>query len=157
MNAQDLWSLAGDGMRQLAVGAVGVFAGAMLTEAGVLVPYWRSLDAETFHRWYRANAARLVDFFGPLTWIAGLSALTSALWSLRAQHAGATWAAVAAVLMLIVVAMFPAYFKRANASFVAGFASSDETVSALRDWAAWHWVRTSLSVGALVAAVLAAH
>jgi len=151
-----LWSMTGAGIEYLTVGAVGVFAGSMLTEAGILVPYWRSLDADTFHRWYRANAARLVGFFGPLTWLAGLSALTSALWSSAVEEKGNPWAAAAAALMLVIVVMFPAYFKRANASFVTGLGSTEETVRALRTWAAWHWTRTALSIGALVAATLAA-
>ena len=53
----------------------------MLTEGGLLVPYWRSLECESFHQWYGANAARLVHFFGLLTWIAGLTALAAALLS----------------------------------------------------------------------------
>lgn len=46
----------------VAVMALGLFAGAMLTEAGVLVPHWRSIDAQTFHAWYRSNATRSSPF-----------------------------------------------------------------------------------------------
>ena len=111
MAAQDLLLVAGEIVRGLAAGALGVFAGAMLTEAGVLVPYWRSLAPPAFHAWYRANGARLVRFFGPLTWLAGVSALAAALLSLWTADERALWAALAAVLSLTVVAMFPIHVE----------------------------------------------
>ena len=152
---QQTLSVVTDLVQAITVGALGVFAGAMLTEAGVLVPYWRSLEARTFHAWYRANAARLARFFGAITWIAGLSALAWALLSVVSGEPRMTRAMVTAGLMLTTVAMFPVYFKRANAGFVAGQASSDETAHALQRWATWHWVRTAISFGAFAAAVAA--
>lgn len=136
----------------VAIVALGLFAGAMLTEAGVLVPYWRSVDAPAFHAWYRANATRLVAFFGAVTWLAGLSALASAVLAVAACAPQATRAVIAAGLMLTTVAMFPLYFKGANARFVVGMTSPDETAAALRQWAAWHRVRTGISCLAFVAA-----
>ena len=75
-----------DLVQMLTVGALGLFAGAMLTEAGLLVPFWRSLDSAAFHAWYRSNARRLIAFFGPLTWGAGVAALVSATVSLAIPH-----------------------------------------------------------------------
>src|SRR6187549_355869 len=92
--------------QMIAGGALGLFAGAMLTEAGFLVPYWRSLDASAFHAWYRSNAGRLIAFFGPLTWAAGVAALVSAGMSLAVPDDGQQWAVAAAALMLMVIGMF---------------------------------------------------
>ena len=50
----------------LAAVGLGLAAGAMLAEGAVLVPWWRSLPAESFLRWYADNGARLFAFFGPL-------------------------------------------------------------------------------------------
>lgn len=155
MSALDFWLVVDEVVRGLTVVATGMFAGAMLTEAGLLVPYWQSLEAAAFHRWYRANASRLVGFFGPLTWLAGLSALASALLALATADGDRVWAVLAAALMLAVVAMFPMYFKQANAGFVAGLSSTEETRHALARWAAWHWVRAVISLAALVAAGMA--
>lgn len=52
--------------------------------------------------------------------------------------------------------MFPIYFKQANAGFVAGMSTAEGLRDELGRWAAWHWVRTAISLGALVAAILAA-
>ena len=138
-----------------AVIALGLFAGAMLTEGCVLVPYWQSIDAAAFHAWYRANAARLVRYFGPLTWLAGLSTLGSALVRFTLGAPSLTWSLASAALMLMVVAMFPLYFKDSNGRFLAGMESATHTATALRSWAAWHWLRTALSCAALIAATQA--
>ena len=50
----------------LAVLLLGVTAGAMLAEAAILVPYWRSLAPADFFDWYAAHASLLVDFYSPL-------------------------------------------------------------------------------------------
>ena len=156
MTAQDFLLVAGEVVRGVAAGSLGVFAGAMLTEAGVLVPYyWRSLEATEFYEWYGANARRLVGFFGPLTWLGGVSALVGALLSLWTRHASAPAATVAAALTLAIVATFPIYFKRANASFVSGTNDAVGLREELGRWAAWHRVRTALSLGGLVAAIVA--
>ena len=87
--------LLGELFALLAVALLGIFFGAMLTEGLVLVPYWRSLPAEAFYTWYGANDERLLGFFGPLTWLAALSALAAAgisLWTTRPGR----WYAVAA-------------------------------------------------------------
>ena len=147
-------SVVAEPIQAITVGALGVFAGAMLTEAGVLVPYWRSLDARTFHEWYRANASRLARFFGALTWTAGLSALACALLAVALEEPHMARSVVAAGLMLTTVAMFPLYFKGANARFVEQV-SSDDTARALQRWATWHWVRTAISFGAFAAAAAA--
>jgi hypothetical protein len=45
--------------RFLSAASLGIFAGAMLTEGLVLVPYWRSLTPAEFFGWYGANDQRL--------------------------------------------------------------------------------------------------
>ena len=140
----------------LAVASLGIFFGAMLTEGLVLVPYWRSLPAEAFYSWYAANDKRLLGFFGPLTWLAALSALAAAVVSLWTAHPGRWYAAVTAACLLVVVSMFFVYFEQANAAFSAGGMPANELRAELDRWAAWHWVRSALSLVALSAAILAA-
>jgi len=140
----------------LAVGSLGVFVGAMLTEGFVLVPYWRALSADAFYVWYGANDKRLVAFFGPITWFAGLTTLAAAGLSLWTAHPGRWYALAAAVCILGVVAMFFVYFERANASFSLRNMPANELRLELDRWASWHWVRCGLSLVALTAVILAA-
>jgi hypothetical protein len=147
--------LLGELLALLAVASSGIFLGAMLTEGLVLVPYWRSLPAETFYAWYGANDKRLLGFFGPLTWLAALSTLAAAGISMWMAHPRRWYAMAAAACMLVIVSMFFVYFERANATFSLGRMPAHELRLELEHWAAWHRVRTGLSLAVLTAAVLA--
>lgn len=146
----------GDLLALVAVASLGIFFGAMLTEGLVLVPHWRSIPAEAFYSWYGANDKRLVGFFGPLTWLAALSALAAAGTALWMTRPGRWYAVAAATCALVVVSMFFLYFERANASFSLGRMPDNELRAELNRWAAWHWARSGLSLVALAAAALAA-
>ena len=76
--------------------------------------------------------------------------------SLWTTHPGRWYAVAAAACALVVVSMFFVYFERANASFSLGKMPANELRVELDRWAAWHWMRSGLSVAALTAAVLAA-
>jgi len=140
--------------RFLSVASLGLFAGAMLTEGFVLVPYWRSLAPAEFLAWYAANNRRLVGFFGPLTAVTALLAIAAALGSLWEGHPGRWLALLAALLSLAVVSTFFLYFQKANASFATGSLGLDRVAAELTRWATWHWWRTGLSLAALALAML---
>jgi len=141
-------------IRFLCTGALGVFAGAMLTEGLVLVPYWRLLPPAEFLTWYAANGQRLLGYFGPLTWLAGLLAIAAALVSLWQSHPGRWPALLAAVLMFAVVSTFYLYFRNANASFATASLPVEKVAGELKRWAGWHWWRTCLSFLALAAGLM---
>jgi hypothetical protein len=138
-----------------AVVALGLSAGAMLTEAVVFVGYWRSLAPGDFLAWFRDNEPRLVSFFGPLQFAsAGLAAVAAGLRG-RRGGASAAWLAVAALLAVAAIALYPLYFRDANARFATATIAPAEVPAALARWARWQWVRTAVGVGASVAALLA--
>ncbi len=142
-------------LRYLAAASLGVFAGAMLTEGGVLVPYWRSLAPDEFLRWYAANAQRLLAFFSPVTSVSAVLAILAAVASLWEGHPGRWYALVAAGLAVGIVASFFLYFEQANASFAAATIAVDAVPAELARWSAWHNARSALSVVALVSSLLA--
>lgn len=143
-----------DLVRFLSVVALGLYAGAMLTEGLVLVPYWRTLPAEDFLRWYAANDRRLIGFFGPLTSVTVLLAVAAALASLWEGHPGRWPALIAALLPAVTVAMFFLYFRRANGSFAAATIHVDDVAAELARWSAWHWLRIGLSAAAFAAGLM---
>src|SRR4030095_16680485 len=110
--------------RFLSVGSLGIFAGAMLTEGLVLVPYWRSLAPAEFFAWYAANDQRLLGFFGPLTSVTALLAIAAAISSVWQGHDVKLFALMAALLAVVVVSTFFVYFQRANESFAAASISA---------------------------------
>ncbi len=139
----------------LATLALGLSAGALITEAGILVPYWRSLQPEEFLSWYRQHASLLVRFFGSLEVVSTLLVVAAALLSGFTGRPGSGLLGLSAGLTLLVLAAFPLYFQRANASFSAGTIAVDAVARELRRWSSWHWVRTLVAIGAFVAAALA--
>jgi Domain of unknown function (DUF1772) len=140
-------------LQVLSAAALGVYAGSMLTEGCVLVPYWRAAPAGEFLAWYGVNQRRLPGFFGPVTWIAGLVAVAAAVAALWVGHPGRWPALAAAVLMALAAASFFVYFERANATFASRTVGEGELAAELRRWAAWHWARTVVSLVALAAAL----
>lgn len=141
-------------IRLLSVALLGIFAGAMITEGGLLVPYWRSLAPAAFLDWYRENDRRLLAFFSPLTSATAVLALLAALAALWDGHDGRWLAALAAASALLVVATFFLYFERANSSFATGSIGVAGVADELRRWASWHWWRMALSLIAFGAGLL---
>ncbi len=137
-----------------AAGALGLSAGALLTEGAVLVPWWRSLPPEAFLDWYATNAARLFNFFGVVEIAAGVLAVAAAA-LYRFHHGGGGLFVAAAGLAVAVLSFFPLYFEQVNADFAAGTVELAAVAGELALWAAWHWARTLIGVGAFVAALLA--
>ena len=62
----------------LAVTAMGLTAGAVLAEAMVLVPYWRSMPPAAFLAWYRQHGELLFRFYAPLEIAAALLVVAAA-------------------------------------------------------------------------------
>lgn len=138
----------------ITVVALGISAGALITEGEVLVPYWQSLPPSDFLSWYHDNAGLLFNFFGPAEIVAAVLALTSALMFAVKRLQGSSWLIVAAAFAIAVLLAFPLYFKDVNASFAAGTIAVKDVAVELERWATWHWSRTVLALAAFVAAVL---
>jgi hypothetical protein len=136
----------------LAVIALGLSAGALLTEGGLLAPWWRAERPEVFLSWYAANTGRLFAFFAPLELGAGLLAVAAAFSHRR--RPGLWWFVLAALLAIGVMALFPVYFDQANRSFADGSVGVERLPEELARWAAWNWGRTAVAIAAFASAVL---
>ena len=139
----------------LAAASLGLFVGALLAEAMVLVPMWRSLQPQEFFRLHAAHAHRLYKFFAPLTTSATCLAVVAGISSAASSHSGSLASVVAAVLALVILSTYFLYFQRANASFAEATITHEELPAELARWASWHWFRTAIGLLALVATLLA--
>jgi hypothetical protein len=142
-------------LERVAVLALGLSAGALLAEAGVLVPMWRGMAPAAFLSWYREHAALLLGFFGPLELVTTLLVSIAAALGVALGAAGAAVMVAAAVLSLAVLATFPLYFRRANASFAEATLCERDVPGELTRWAGWHRARVVLATIAFAAAALA--
>ncbi len=134
--------------------AIGLFAGALLTEACVFVPYWRRMQASEFFRLHGSLAPGLFRFFAPLTTLAVTMAVLAA---------GIAWATtgldinrvIVAAICVVVLALFFGYFRAANRKFAEHSITETELPDALSQWAAVHWLRTVLIVCAFLISLTA--
>src|SRR5262245_41878402 len=115
----------------LSAAGLALFVGALLTEATVLVPMWRTLQPQEFFTLHSAHAHRLYRFFAPLTVIATLLAVVAAVAS------QSTASIVAAVLALVILSTYVLYFRRANASFAEASIPHEALPEELARWASW--------------------
>jgi len=139
----------------LAVVALGLTAGALFVEGAILVPFWRSLQPVSFLGWYKEHAVLLQKFFGPLEVAAAVLTMAAAAVNWGSHGAGNPLLVLSALLAVAVLAVFPIYFQRVNASFATGTIAVDRVTEELRRWSAWHWVRTIIATAAFISAVAA--
>ena len=138
----------------LAVIALGLSAGALLAEACVLVPMWRSQEPDSFLAWYRDHAGLLLKFFGSLEVASSVLIVAATGFAWFGDLPGFPLLVGATGLTLAVLASFPLYFKKANESFAEHSIQATEVSAELARWATWHWARTGLAILAFLFAVL---
>ena len=139
----------------LAAVSLGLTAGALWTEGAILVPFWRSLPPAAFLGWYKEHAALLQRFFGALEVAAAVLTIIAAITNWIGQAVGRYLLALSALLVVVVLGVFPIYFQRANASFAAATIATTRVAEELRRWSRWHWFRTVIALLAFVSAVTA--
>jgi hypothetical protein len=129
--------------------ALGLYAGSLLTEGVVLVPYWRRMPHAEFMRLHGDVGPSLFRYFAPLTTLAVALSVATAI----REASLYSWHTLAAALCAGALLTFFAYFKRANAAFAAGTLSENELGPELARWSSWHWLRTVAVVGAFAATI----
>ena len=122
--------------------ALGLFAGSLLTEAMILVPYWRRMEPAEFLRLHSTLGPKLFRFFAPLTTSAVVLAGTN----------NPAWL-LAGVLSAIVLSLFFIYFRGANNRFATHTITAQELPDELARWSAWHWLRTGILIVAFASSV----
>ncbi len=132
----------------------GLYAGSMLTEAGILVPYWKKMEPADFLRMHQTMAPSLFRFYAPLTVAGTLSPVVTLAVGLLAAEPITTWWWLAVVISLMVLGVYFGYFKSANKSFETG-TSATAAAATLSTWATWHNGRTIGSVAAFLCCVVA--
>jgi hypothetical protein len=146
-------------VRVVAAMGLGLLAGALLTEAAVLVPYWRTLSSRAFVELHQGVAPRLYAYFAPVTSGAVLVALASAVWAvLSGPESTGDWSAVCAgVSASALLGFYGLYFAAANRRLpeVAALDRPDLLARELNQWRAVHHIRTAVCIAAFVCALVA--
>lgn len=124
---------------------LGLFAGSLLTEAMILVPYWRRMDPAEFFSLHSSLGPKLFRYFAPLTTAAVALSVITAIVVGREKSA---WI-ISATLCVITLVIFFAYFRAANNRFANHDLETADLPAELQKWSNWHWLRTAIAVIAL--------
>lgn len=127
---------------------IGLYAGSLLTEGVILVPYWQGMKPSEFFRLHGTLGPNLFKYFAPLTSAAVALSVIAAIFG--HNH----WHGVTAALCCTALVIFFLYFKKANAAFAAHRLKDSQLEAELSRWANWHWLRTVIIIAALATSVL---
>lgn len=133
---------------------LGIFAGALLTEGMILVPYWRKMAPEDFFRLHGEMGPSLFRYFAPLTVSSVLLAIAAAAVSLT-DPTISYFRLAAGGGAALTLAIFFIYFKSANQAFADHSLANEDLSPELARWAVWHWVRTLIIIFAFAASAVA--
>lgn len=134
--------------------ALGLFAGALLTEGAILVPYWRKMDPADFFRLHKEMGPGLFRFYAPLT-IAAVTLAVAVAGIELVRGSASAGRVIAAGGGLAALSTFILYFGKANRSFADHSLADEDLALELRRWTSWHWARTIIVIGAFAVSVAA--
>ena len=138
----------------LSCGILGIFWGAQLTEAVLLVPYWKSLKADEFFAYYQSQGKRIHQFFAPLTIGSTLLPFLSVIYLIFFKHEYHILLFTMGLSTLAFFLTFYMYFKNANRRFTDRALTDEALPYELVRWGNWHWGRVSFEFIALGASLL---
>ncbi len=124
----------------------GIFIGALVAEGALLVPFWKSLTAEEFHKLHPSFGPRLYRFYAPLTISATVASLANLTISIYLSSARVVFSSITAACAIAMILIYFYYFQNANAQFAKGSLNEKELSELLASWEKWHWSRVSVGI-----------
>jgi len=131
-----------------------VFLGSQITEAFLLVPYWKTLTAVEFYEYYALWGSKIGRFYTLLTVLATLIPISVCVYCFRIKSRAQRSALLSSFFALSVVVLFYVYFKGTNEQFYEASFSAELLKSELEIWGNWHWVRILLEFLTLIYLIL---
>jgi hypothetical protein len=139
----------------MSVGILGIFTGAQITEGVLFIPYWKSLEPQKFFLLNKTYGPQIYRFFAPLTILATLIPVGTAIYSLAIHSYGMIYSASMGLFTCLFFTTYFLYFKKANKSFEDAGLTDEELPQELITWEKWHWARIGLEMGALICSLMA--
>ncbi len=134
--------------------ALGVFLGAQLAEAVLIVPYWKGLSADSFFIFFKNYGQSLYEFYAPLTIAATIFPTVTFVYSLLVKSKTDILMWLLLVFTILFFAMYFIYFKDANLSFAQRTISDQALSNELVKWGNLHWTRVFCEAVAFVCGLL---
>jgi hypothetical protein len=133
----------------LSVVVLGLFSGAFLFIALVVVKFWQAVEPEVFLVWMNDHFFRFPMLMVPLNMVSLLLAITAfgTAWKIRPNSRLALGLSLICIFACTIT--FPIYFAGANAAFLSRTIAIPDIFTAIQTWANWHWMRTTFAFMAL--------
>ena len=134
----------------LSVISLSLFSGAFLFIAVVVVGFWRSVAQDVFLNWMSDHFYRFPTLMVPLNMIALLLTIAAFGTAWKSRPSSRIPLGLSVVCIFFFFFTYQIYFAGANAEFLNRSIEVSQIENAIDTWATWHWLRTGLSIGALV-------
>ncbi len=118
-----------------------IFLGSQITEGFLLLPYWKSLTANEFYKYYSNFGHTIGRFYKVLTIIAILIPLFITVYCKAIRSKGFNFALLSTFFAILFLASFYIYFKGTNELFFQSAFNENELKNELINWGYWHWGR----------------
>lgn len=137
-------------IRNGATTALGLFSGAMLLIAVAIMPYWKSLNGES----YRASFQAIGPYFGSVMVPLMLVAIVLSAIATFSRNDSISRTVVTFCLVALIVPLYLVFSAPINAELLGNSPLSEPLIIQLRgQWFFWHWTRTLLGTGAFLLTV----
>ncbi len=143
-----------EALQFISVAVIGLLVGSLLTEATILVPFWRKMEPQEFLRLHGTMGPSLYHYFAPLTVLGSVIPIITGIYSIVLTPS-LSLSAVVALLTGLMLCIYFIYFKAANESFESGSVGVEGVAKELRRWAAWHWLRVVIGLIAFLLSIAA--
>ena len=137
----------------LSSGILGLFLGAQLTEAILLVPFWKTMQAGDFFHHHKTFGRKIHQFFAPLTIAATLLPLATVGYHLALSNEYIFLFGSMGISTLAFFATYFVFFKKANGEFANRSFPDEELPQKLTRWGNWHWGRVCLEAVAFTCSI----
>jgi Domain of unknown function (DUF1772) len=134
----------------LSVISLSLFSGAFLFIAVVIVGFWRSVAPDVFLNWMSDHFYRFSALMVPLNMIALLLTIAAFGTAWKSRPSSRIPLGLSVVCIFACTLTYQIYFAGANAEFLNRSIDLSQIENAIHTWATWHWLRTGLTIGALV-------
>lgn len=134
----------------LSVISLSLFSGAFLFIALVVVGFWQAATPAVFLNWMSDHFYRFPTLMVPLNMVALLLTIAAFGTAWKSRPNSRIQLGLSVVCIFVCTLTYQIYFAGANAEFLNRSIDLSQIGDAIHTWATWHWLRTGLTIGALV-------
>lgn len=134
----------------LSIISLSLFAGAFLFIAFVVVGFWQAVAPEVFLNWMSDNFYRFSALMVPLNMVALLLTIAAFGTAWKSRPSSRIPLGLSVVCIFACTLTYQIYFAGANAEFLNRAIDLSQIENAIQTWAIWHWLRTGLSIAAMI-------